>query len=93
MINHINIYFGFFIFYSRYLVIIKYKLFYCSEVKFYLITNIFSIIFFLFITNVNAKECDKIWLIENLEVREINNDPSLVKQMLKKKYLKLLLKN
>ena len=57
--------------------------------KFYLIINIFSIIFFLFITNVNAKECDKIWLIENLEVREINNDPSLAKQNAEKKVSKI----
>ncbi len=57
--------------------------------KFFLITNIFSIIFFLFITNVNAKECGKIWLIENLEVREINNDPSLAKQNAEKKVSKI----
>tara|TARA_Y100001970_G_scaffold288371_1_gene415474 strand:+ start:2288 stop:3448 length:1161 start_codon:yes stop_codon:yes gene_type:complete len=58
-------------------------------VKFYLITNIFYIIFFLFIANVNAKECDKIWLIENLEVREINNDPSLAKKNAEKKVSKI----
>ena len=52
----------------------------CLVVKFFFITNKFVIVFFLFIANIHAKECDDIWLIKNLEIREINNDPSLAKQ-------------
>ena len=48
--------------------------------KFFFITNKFVIVFFLFIANIHAKECEDIWLIKNLEIREINNDPSLAKQ-------------
>ena len=56
--------------------------------KIFFIINRFVIIFFLFIANIHAKECDDIWLIKNLEIREINNDPSLAKQNAEKKYLK-----
>ena len=53
--------------------------------KFFFITNKFVIVFFLFIANIHAKECEDIWLIKNLEIREINNDPSLAKQNAEKK--------
>ena len=57
--------------------------------KIFFITSKFVIIFFLFIANIHAKECDDIWLIENLEIREINNDPSLAKQNAEKKVSKI----
>ena len=57
--------------------------------KFFFITNKFVIVFFLFIANIHAKECDDIWLIKNLEIREINNDPSLAKQNAEKKVSKI----
>ena len=57
--------------------------------KFFFIINKFVIIFFLFIANTLAKECDDIWLIQNLEIREINNDPSLAKQNAEKKVSKI----
>ena len=53
--------------------------------KFFFITSKFVIVFFLFIANIHAKECDDIWFIKNLEIREINNDPSLAKQNAEKK--------
>ena len=57
--------------------------------KFFFITNKFVIVFFLFIANIHAKECDDIWLIKNLEIREINNDPSLAKQNAEQKVSKI----
>ncbi len=57
--------------------------------KFIFIINKFVIIFFLFIANIHAKGCDDIWLIENLEIREINNDPSLAKKNAEKKVSKI----
>ena len=57
--------------------------------KFFFITSKFVIVFFLFIANIHAKECDDIWLIKNLEIREINNDPSLAKQNAEKKVSKI----
>ena len=57
--------------------------------KFFFITNKFVIVFFLFIANIHAKECEDIWLIKNLEIREINNDPSLAKQNAEQKISKI----
>ena len=57
--------------------------------KFFFITNKFVIVFFLFIANIHAKECEDIWLIKNLEIREINNDPSLAKQNAEQKVSKI----
>ena len=57
--------------------------------KFFFIIINYFIIFFLFNENIHAKDCDKIWLIENLDIRDVNVDPTLAKQNAEKKVSKI----
>ena len=42
-----------------------------------------------FVSNVLAKDCEDIWLVENLQINEINENPSLAKQNAEKKVSRL----
>ena len=51
----------------------------------------FFIFLSFFVPNALAKDCEKIWLIENLQINEINENPSLAKQNAEKKVSRLAL--
>ena len=51
----------------------------------------FFLFFNLFVSNVLAKDCDDIWLIENLQINEINENPTLAKKNAEKKVSRLAL--
>ncbi|MFL2814123.1 MAG: hypothetical protein ACJ0BU_05140 [Candidatus Puniceispirillales bacterium] len=51
----------------------------------------FFLILSFFVSNVQASDCEDIWLIESLQINETNENPSLAKQNAEKKVSRLAL--
>ena len=49
----------------------------------------FFLILSFFVSNVQASDCEDIWLIEGLQIKETNENPSLAKQNAEKKVSRL----
>ena len=51
----------------------------------------FLLFAFFFSSSIQASECEKIWVIENLRINEINENPTIAKQNAEKKISRLAL--